>query len=94
MATVKYEPGQWGRDQLGVAVVVVTRKEVKDVKGTVHRYWVTDRGIDGPMRLLDLGAFTAEAMPERIHEDDELVAQVVMPAFAGILAETVRRDGR
>lgn len=94
MATVKYEPGQWGRDQWANPVIVVMRREVKDVKGTAYRYWVTDRTATGPMRLLDLGAFTAEAMPERVYDDDEPVAQTVMPAFAGILASTERRDGR
>lgn len=94
MATMKYEPGQWGRDQLGVAVAVVLRREVKDVKGTVYRYWVTDRGFDGPMRLLDLGAFTAEPMPVVVHAEPEMVTQVIVPGFEGILASTERRDGR
>ena len=92
--TTKYEPGQWGRDQIGNAVMVVARKEVKDVKGTQYRYWVTDRDGTGPMRLLPLGAFTAEEMPIRVRELDEPDAQFVMPAFAEIMASTERRDGR
>ena len=94
MAVTKYEPGQWGRDQIGNAVMVVIRKEVKDVKGTQYRYWVTDRDASGPMRLLPLGAFTAEEMPVLVRELGEPVAQSVMPAFAGIMASTERRDGR
>ena len=94
MAVTKYEPGQLGRDQLGNAVMVVVRKEVKDVKGTQYRYWVTDRDGLGPVRLLELGEFTAEEMPVRVRELDEPVAQPVMPAFAGIMASTERRDGR
>lgn len=93
MATVKYEPGQWGRDQWGNPVIVVMRREMKDVRGTVYRYWVTDRTMDSPMRLLDLGAFTAEAMPEVVYAEPEAVTQTIVPGFEAILASAERRDG-
>lgn len=60
MATIKWVPGTRGRDRAGNEVVVVRASEVKGVIGKVYRYWVTTPDYESPLRLIDVGGFTAD----------------------------------
>jgi len=69
MAVVKHEKGTRGTDSTGRAVYVARVVEVKDVQGTLYRYWVVNeengRPGTGYLRLLDIGGFVADADPPK-----------------------------
>lgn len=88
MATVKYERGTCGRDQNGSACFVSRVVEVKDIKGTVYRYWVVDSEDEkpgtGPMRLLELGAFVGPGpSAKKVKREPEFI-RVMIPACEAI----------
>ena len=76
--------GTRGVDQMGTVVWVVRAVEVKGVKGTIYRYWVTEDRDVGFLRLLDIGQFVASEAPVENPKSESEYVSVMIPACESV----------